>query len=43
VRERLAGIGGEISPTTPAEMRDRVARELAIWTKTVDAAGIPKQ
>jgi len=43
VRERLAGIGGEIAPTTPAEMRDRVARELAIWTKTVDAAGIPKQ
>jgi tripartite-type tricarboxylate transporter receptor subunit TctC len=43
VRERLAGIGGEIAPTTPAEMRERVARELAIWTKTVDAAGIPKQ
>jgi tripartite-type tricarboxylate transporter receptor subunit TctC len=43
VRERLAGIGGEISPTTPAEIRDRVARELAIWIKTVDTAGIPKQ
>ena len=29
--------------TTPQEMRDRVARELAIWTTTVNDAGIPKQ
>jgi tripartite-type tricarboxylate transporter receptor subunit TctC len=43
VRERLAGVGGETAPTTPAEMRERVVRELAVWTKTVDAAGIPKQ
>jgi tripartite-type tricarboxylate transporter receptor subunit TctC len=43
VRGRLAGIGGEMAPTTPAEMRERVARELVVWTKTVDAAGIPKQ
>jgi tripartite-type tricarboxylate transporter receptor subunit TctC len=43
VRDRLAGIGGELGPSTPAEMHDRVARELALWTKTVDEAGIPKQ
>jgi len=43
VRDRLAGIGGELAPSTPAEMHDRVARELALWTKTVDEAGIPKQ
>jgi tripartite-type tricarboxylate transporter receptor subunit TctC len=43
VRDRLAGIGGELAPTTPAEMRERVARELAMWTRTVDEAGIPKQ
>ena len=43
VRARLAGIGGEPAAGSPQEMRDRVARELAIWTKTVDDAGIPKQ
>jgi tripartite-type tricarboxylate transporter receptor subunit TctC len=43
VRDRLAGIGGELAPTTPAEMRERVARELAMWTRTVGEAGIPRQ
>lgn len=43
VRDRLAGIGGEVAPTKPAEMRERVARELATWTRIVDEAGIPKQ
>jgi tripartite-type tricarboxylate transporter receptor subunit TctC len=43
VRARLAGIGGEPAAGSPQEMRDRVARELAVWTKTVDDAGIPKQ
>lgn len=43
VRARLAAIGGEVAGTTPAAMRDRVARELEMWTRTVDAAGIPKQ
>ena len=43
VQERLASIGGKVDPTTPEQMHDAVARELAIWTETVDAAGIPKQ
>jgi tripartite-type tricarboxylate transporter receptor subunit TctC len=43
VRKGLATIGGELAPTTPAEMRARVARELATWTRIVDAAQIPKQ
>jgi tripartite-type tricarboxylate transporter receptor subunit TctC len=43
VRKRLAGIGGEITPTTPAQMHDRVARELQTWTETVNQAGIEKQ
>jgi tripartite-type tricarboxylate transporter receptor subunit TctC len=43
VKSRLAGIGGEISPTTPDQMRDRVARELATWTVTVHEAHIEKQ
>ncbi len=43
VRARLAGMGGEPAAGPPSEMRDRVARELATWTRTVDDAGIPKQ
>lgn len=43
VRARYVAVGAEPNPGTPQEMRDRVARELAIWTKTVDDAGIPKQ
>ena len=43
VRSRLAGIGGEIATTTPDQMRDRVTRELQVWTRTVGDAGIPKQ
>jgi tripartite-type tricarboxylate transporter receptor subunit TctC len=34
---------GDLRPTTPEEMRDRVARELATWVKIVDEAKIPKQ
>ena len=36
-------MGGEPAAVSPAEMRDRVARELATWTKTVDGAGVQKQ
>jgi tripartite-type tricarboxylate transporter receptor subunit TctC len=43
VRERLEKIGGEVRPSTPAEFRDRVARELAMWIKIVDEAKLPKQ
>ncbi len=43
VQSRLAAIGGDVGATTPAELRERVARELAMWTKTVETAGIAKQ
>jgi tripartite-type tricarboxylate transporter receptor subunit TctC len=43
VRDRLEKIGGEVRPSTPAEFRDRVARELAMWVKIVDEAKLPKQ
>jgi len=43
VRERLAAIGGEVGATTPGDLHDRVARELAMWTRVVETAGIPKQ
>lgn len=43
VKARLAAMGGEPAAGTPEAMRERVARELATWTRTVDAAGIAKQ
>ena len=43
VQTRLAGIGGEVAPTTSEQMRDKVARELQIWTDVVRDAGIEKQ
>ncbi len=43
VKSRLAGMGGAPAAGSPQEMRDRVTRELATWTKTVDEAGVQKQ
>jgi len=43
VRTRLVGMGGEPAAGSPKDMQDRVARELATWTKTVNDAGVPKQ
>jgi tripartite-type tricarboxylate transporter receptor subunit TctC len=43
VRKSLETIGGDLAPTTSDEMRSRVARELATWTRIVDEAKIPKQ
>jgi len=43
VKARLSAMGGEIAAGTSDAMRERVARELATWTKTVEEAGIEKQ
>jgi tripartite-type tricarboxylate transporter receptor subunit TctC len=43
LRNGLATIGGAIAPTSPSEMRARVERELATWTRVVEDAHIPKQ
>ena len=43
VKSRLAGMGGAPAAGSPQEMRERVARELETWTKTVDEAGVRKQ
>ena len=43
VQARLVSIGGEVATTTPEQMRDKVARELQMWTQTVRDAGIEKQ
>ena len=40
--DRLKKIGGEPRPSTGAEYRDRVASDIAKWTKVVADAGIPK-
>jgi tripartite-type tricarboxylate transporter receptor subunit TctC len=43
VKARLTAMGGDPAAGTPDSMRERVARELATWTKTVEEAGVPKQ
>ncbi len=40
VRERLTGIGYQISPTSPAEMRQIMLSEHAQWGEMVKSAGI---
>lgn len=40
VRGRLESFGAEVRSTTPAEMRDLVARQIAMWTKVANEAGI---
>jgi tripartite-type tricarboxylate transporter receptor subunit TctC len=40
---RLAGVGGDIAPSSPKELRERVTREQAMWRNIVEAAGVPKQ
>jgi tripartite-type tricarboxylate transporter receptor subunit TctC len=43
VRTKLEQIGGEVRPSTPAELRARVARELAMWVGVVDSIKLPRQ
>jgi tripartite-type tricarboxylate transporter receptor subunit TctC len=40
VRTRLESFGAEVKSTTPAEMRDLVARQIALWTRVADEANI---
>ncbi len=40
VRSRLESFGAEVRSTTPAEMRDLVARQIALWTKVATEAKI---
>jgi tripartite-type tricarboxylate transporter receptor subunit TctC len=43
VRARLEQIGGEVSPSSSQAFRDRVTRELAMWTRVVDEIRLPRQ
>jgi len=42
VVERLRGLGSDARPTTPEGFRDRVADDVAKWTKVVAEAKIPR-
>jgi tripartite-type tricarboxylate transporter receptor subunit TctC len=43
VRQRFEQQGNEVQGSTPEEMRDRVARELAMWKLVVKDGNIPQQ
>jgi len=43
VRARLEGFGGEVRGSTPEEMRNRVATEVARWSKVIREAKIEQQ
>jgi tripartite-type tricarboxylate transporter receptor subunit TctC len=40
VRDRLVAFGAEVRGTTPVEMHDMVARQIALWTRVANEAGI---
>jgi tripartite-type tricarboxylate transporter receptor subunit TctC len=40
VKTRLESFGAKVKSTTPAEMRDLVARQIALWTKVANEANI---
>jgi tripartite-type tricarboxylate transporter receptor subunit TctC len=40
VKTRLESFGAQVKSTTPAEMRDLVARQIALWTKVANEANI---
>jgi tripartite-type tricarboxylate transporter receptor subunit TctC len=43
VRERFEQQGNEVQGSTPEQMRDRVAKELAMWKQVVKDGNIPQQ
>jgi tripartite-type tricarboxylate transporter receptor subunit TctC len=42
-QQRLAELGGEAYPTSPEEMRARIAREIARWQRVVEVRKIERQ
>jgi tripartite-type tricarboxylate transporter receptor subunit TctC len=43
VKQRLASLGSEPKPTTPAEFDARLKAEIVFWGKVIEDAGIEKQ
>ena len=43
VRAKLEQIGGQVRGSTPGEMRDMVASEIAQWSRVIDTAGIERR
>jgi tripartite-type tricarboxylate transporter receptor subunit TctC len=43
VQEQYRGLGIHAEPSTPQQMHDRLARDIAKWRDVIDKAGIPKQ
>lgn len=43
VKAKLESLGGDVKATTPEEMHDLVARQLALWTKVAEHAHIELQ
>ena len=42
VKERMLKLGLDARGSTPQEMRDRMAKDIAKWREVIDKAGIPK-
>ncbi len=40
MQKRLADLGGVATPSTPDEMRERVGREIARWSRVVKLKNI---
>jgi tripartite-type tricarboxylate transporter receptor subunit TctC len=40
LRERLANIGVDAAPSSPAQLQDLIHQETQLWTKVIKAAGI---
>ena len=43
IKEKMAALGMEPRPTTPAQMDERIKHDIAKWRVVIDKAGIPKQ
>jgi len=43
LRERIAGLGGELGISTPEELRDRMRRDVTQWLDVAERARIPRE
>ena len=43
VKKRFAELGGTPIPSSPAQMRDRIEREMTVWKRIVEQKKIERQ